>query len=322
MEQKIVFEGNSCGVFLPFESCREDLNVPEGDWQEVLFQQDEIERSGELENIDFDKLNEYDWVELCRRNPDMMTHPESYPLSDKMRQVLLLAAHYKTQNIRVGVRTAMYLFNRSIDFYEIKAWKIDDAVPVIIHISKDEIDKILAPYEKEQKAVFEFLSSGDTHGVLPPHIERDAKNLAVSNLAELQHLLALEQPGPAAYFPEYKENYPCRLTAAYDLAEETRGVLLYHDQCERALQRLTGCTAEESEAFRRDNSGICVGKSRDKLLKKIEKHLKCEDAWEFYHSWGYYARYAVPRRRFQKAAFRVYKNAVKKLQELTSLEHF
>ena len=107
-----------------------------------------------------------------------------------------------------------------------------------------------------------------------------------------------------------------------DIAEETRGVLLYHDQCELALQRMTGCTPEEAEFFRQDNSGLLKGKSYELLLQRIAKHqnVSSDDVWwNYYNPWGCYARYSVPRKYFQKMAYIDYLRTLKKLRMLPEM---
>ena len=142
--------------------------------------------------------------------------------------------------------------------------------------------------------------------------------LGISNIKELQDFLAIYRPGPLAHFNDYKNNSPCKLSLAQDIAGETRGVLLYHDQCELVLQRMTGCTPEEAEFFRRDNCGVCRGKSFEALIQNISafQNIPSEEAREQCIRWLAYIRYAAPRRKFQKAAFCIYRQAVEKLREL------
>ena len=93
-------------------------------------------------------------------------------------------------------------------------------------------------------------------------------------------------------------------------------MLLYRDQCALALQRLAGCTPEEAEFFRRDNSGR-RGKSRELLLQRIAAHqyVSQEAATDICSSWNSYARYSGQRKIFQKKAFRTYLRALKKLNK-------
>ena len=126
------------------------------------------------------------------------------------------------------------------------------------------------------------------------------------------------RPGPLQYLEDYKNNAPCKLTIAQDIAAETRGVLLYHDQCALALQRLAGCTPEEAEIFRRDNSGIRRGKSRELLLQRIAAHQYVSQvaASDICSSWNSYARYSGQRKIFQKKAFRTYLRAAEKIIQI------
>ena len=319
MSKKIVFKGTPDGCFLPFEPDLLQLDLQESKSEEP----NEIERLAKLsvketKDFCFDSFTESDWIELCLKNSSFLYHPESVLLDDETRQAILLMQYYNKKNIRIGTACAKQLCKSKLPTCDIVSYDIETALPVKITVTKEDIENILEPFYKERKAVFAFLSSGDTQGIFPDSFQKEAAELAISNLTELQNFLAIYRPGPLQYFIDYKNNSPCKLALAQDIAEETRGVLLYHDQCELALQRMTGCTPEEAEFFRRDNSGILKGKSYDELLHRIATHqsVSQDDVWwGFYNPWGYYARYSVPRKHFQKQAFLIYLRTLKKLNE-------
>lgn len=319
MSKKIIFKGNPDGCFLPFEPDLLQLDLQESKSEDP----NEIERLAKLsvketKDFGFDSFTENDWAELCLRNSSFLYHPESYCLNNEARQAILLMQYYNKKNIRIGTACAKQLCKSKLPTCDIVCFDIATALPVKITVKKQDIENILEPFYKERKAVFAFLSSGDTQGILPEVFQKEAAELAISNLTELQNFLAIYRPGPLQYFIDYKNNSPCKLSLAQDIAEETRGVLLYHDQCALALQRMTGCTPEEAEFFRRDNSGILKGKSHDELLHRIATHqsVSQDDVWgDFYNPWGYYARYSVPRKHFQKQAFLIYLRTLKKLNE-------
>ena len=317
MSKKIIFKGNPDGCYLPFEPGLLQLDL-----QESSEEPNKIEKLAKLSiketrNFCFDSFTENDWMELCLRNPSFLYHPESYCLNNEARQAMILMIHFNNKKIRIGFNCAKHLLK--ILTCEIVSYDIETALPIKIGVSKKDIEDILAPFQQEQKSVFDFLSSGDTQGILPDSFQKGVAELAISNLTELQNFLAIYRPGPLQYFIDYKNNSPCKLSLAQDIAEETRGVLLYHDQCELALQRMTGCTPEEAEFFRRDNSGGLKGKSYELLLQRIAEHqnVSLDDAWcNYYNPWGGYARFSAPRKYFQKRAYILYLRPLKKLRML------
>ena len=324
MSKKIVFKGTPDGCFLPFEPdlLQLDLQEPNSTEPPADSRMKQIEDLAKLsiketKDFCFDTFSENDWAELCLRNSSFLYHPESYCLNNEARQAIVLMIHFNNKKIRIGFNCAKHLLE--IQTCEIVSYDIETALPIKIGVSKKDIEDILAPFQQEQKTVFDFLSSGDTQGILPDSFQKEAAVLAISNLTELQNFLAIYRPGPLQYFVDYKNNSPCKLSLAQDIAEETRGVLLYHDQSELALQRMTGCTQEEAEFFRQDNFGVQKGKSYDLLLQRIAKHqnVSLYDArWNYFNPWGGYARYSSPRKVFQKSAFDLYLRTLKKLQKL------
>ena len=323
MSKKNVFKGTPDGCFLPFEPDLLQLDLQEPNTTEPpsdsrMKQIEELAKLSLKETKDFcfDSFTENDWAELCLRNSSFLYHPESYCLNNEARQAIVLMIHFNNKKIRIGFNCAKHLLK--ILTCEIVSYDIETALPIKIGVSKKDIEDILAPFQQEQKTVFDFLSSGDTQGILPDSFQKEAAELAIANLTDLQNFLAIYRPGPLQYFIDYKNNSPCKLSLAQDIAEETRGVLLYHDQCELALQRMTGCTPEEAEFFRHDNSGKRKGESKEQLLYRIVTyqnvcHITAD--WSFYTPWGYYARYSGPRKHFQKWAFLIYLRTLNKLNE-------
>ena len=316
MSKQIIFKGNPDGCYLPFEPDLLQLDLQESKSKEP----NEIERLAKLSVKEtrryFDSFTESDWIELCLQNSSFLYHPESFLLDDETRQAILLMQYYNKKNIRIGTICAKQLCKFKFPTCDIVTFDIETTLPVKTTVTKKDIENILKPFHKERKAVFDFLSSGDAQGILPESFQKEVAELGVSTIKELQDFLAIYRPGAMQNFPDYKNNTPCKLGIARDIAAETRGVLLYHDQCALALQRLTGCTPEEAEFFRRDNSGILEGKSYDELLQRITTHQNVSQgaAWfDFYSSWGCYARYSVPRKDFQRKAFLIYLRTLKKM---------
>ena len=324
MSKKIVFKGTPDGCFLPFEPDLLQLDLQESNSKEPPSDSRTKQIEGlaklsikETRNFCFDSFTENDWAELCLRNPSFLYHPESYCLNNEARQAIVLMIHFNNKKIRIGFNCAKHLLK--ILTCEIVSYDIETALPIKIGVSKKDIEDILAPFQQEQKSVFDFLSSGDTQGILPDSFQKEAAELAISNLTELQNFLAIYRPGPLQYFIDYKNNSPCKFSLAQDIAEETRGVLLYHDQCELALQRMTGCTPEEAEFFRQDNSGLLRGKSHELLFQRIANHqnVSLDDVWwNYFNPWGCYAFYSAPRKYFQKRAYIIYLRTLKKLRML------
>ncbi len=319
MSKKIVFKGTPDGCFLPFEPDLLQLDLQEPNSKEPpsdsrMKQIEELAKLSikETRNFCFDSFTEDDWAELCLRNSSFLYHPESYCLNNEVRQAIILMTHFNNKKIRIGFNCAKHLLK--ILTCEIVSYDIETALPIKIGVSKKDIEDILVPFQQEQKTVFSFLLSGNTEGIFPEIMQKLAAELAISNLTELQNFLAIYRPGPLTHFNDYKNNSPCKLLLAQDIAEETRGVLLYHNQCELALQRMTGCTPEEAEFFRQDNSGLLTGKSYELLLQRIANHqnVSLYDArWNYFNPWGCYAFYSAPRKYFQKRAYRDYLRTLK-----------
>ena len=323
MSKKIIFKGNPDGCYLPFEPdlLQLDLQDPKSTEPPSDSRTKQIEELAKLsieetKDFCFDSFTESDWIELCLQNSSFLYHPESFLLDDETRQAILVMQYYNKKNIRVGTICAKQLCKLKFPTCDIVYFDIETALPEKITVTKKDIENILEPFHKEQKTVFDFLSSGDTQGILPDSFPKEAAELAISNLTELQNFLAIYRPGTLKYFIDYKNNSPCILSLAQDIAAETRGVLLYHDQCALALQRMTGCTPKEAEFFRQDNSGLLKGKSYELLLQRIANHqnVSLYDArWNYFNPWGCYARYSVPRKHFQKLAFLIYLRTLKKI---------
>jgi len=297
MSKKIVFKGNPDGVFQPFMPNEEQPSI----------QQTGVEAA---ENIAFDSLNEDEWIELCFRDPSYLNHPESYPLGDEGRKKCIIAAFFKKKGMRIGPRTASNLCKRELDSYVINPFNEEKAIPLQgITVTRDEINEILVPFEEEQKKVFCFLSSGKNQGILLDVMERLAHEFPLKSRNDLENLLAICQPGALMYWDDYRNNLPCRLAKAQDIARDTRGVLLYKEQQEQALQILSGCTQEESGTFRKQCSGTKIDcDSRDLLLRRIATHqnISPEGAVELYSRWHYYTASTMSKRTVQKEAFRIY----------------
>ena len=317
MSKKIIFKDNNNGCYLPFEQdllqqLKYDIRRNEIKWLAKLSVK-------ETKDFCFDSLTESDWIELCLMNSSFLYHPESFLLDDEIRQAILLMQYYKKKNIRIETFDAKQLCKLKLPTCDIVTFDIKTALPVKITVTKKDIEDILEPFYKERKAVLDFLSSGDTQGILSETLEEWAAELTISSIKELQNLLAMFYPGRLQYFNDYKNNTPCKLSLAQDIAEETHGVLLYHDQCAFALQRLTGCTSEEAEFFRQDNSGKLKGKSYELLLHRIAKHqnVSLDNVWwDYYNPWLCYAHYSASRKHFQKKAFLIYLLTLKKLNKL------
>ena len=233
-------------------------------------------------------------------------------------QVGLVMEHFRKKNIRIGRSTAEKLCLLTSASYTIRAFNMETALPVEIIINKKEIEERLAPFEAEQKRIFHFLSSGNTQGILPDFIEQRAKELPLQNRMDLENLIALCRPGAMMYWNEYKNNSPCRLEAASEITETTRGLLLFKEQQEQALQILTGCTPEDAAIFCEQNSGTKIDrKSRERFIRliAIKQNISAEEAEELYHRWHYYTASTMSIKKVQKAAFKIYKKSLEECKQ-------
>ena len=319
MSKKIIFTGNPYGcyqVFEPSPELPENQETPSAApvTNAVKDKIEQLEKLSGKELKDFcNNLTENDWIGICSQNSNYLDHPASFPLRDEARQAFFLMEEFKKKNIRIGFRCAVNLCKLEADSCQITAFDIETALPVSMNISKDKADKILAPFQQERETVFGFLSSGDTQGILPEFMERNAEECPVKSKTDLENLIALCQPGALMYWDEYKSNSPCRLALAAEIPQITRGVLLYKEQQEQALQILTSCSAEDAAMFRKHNSGTKLDReSRESLINLIaaKQNISAEEAEEFYTRWHYYTASSMSKKTAQQAAFKIYKQAL------------
>ena len=231
---------------------------------------------------------------------------------------IFLIGHFKKQNLRIGLECAVRLCRNEEPDYEITAFDTETARPKRIIIIGEEISRTLEPLASQEKAVFEFLSSGETGGILPDFIDLTAKRIPIRSLADLENLLALCRPGPLMYLTDYEENRPCRLGMASEIARTTRGVLLYKEQQEQALELLTGCSPDEAIQLRAKNSGCKLDRSaREQLLSLIAKHCDIPqgEAGKLYNDWHYYTLANMRHRQAAKTAYGIYLRALEYLRD-------
>ena len=227
-----------------------------------------------------------------------------------------LIGHFKKQNIRIGLECAAHLCRREKAVYEITAFDTGTALPKRITITEEEISRILKPLARQEKAVFEFLSSGETGGLLPDFIGRTAKRIPIRSQTDLENRLALCRPGPLMFLKDYEENWPCRLEPASEIARPTRGVLLFREQLEQSLELLTGCSPDEAVERCSKNIGSKLNRpAREQLLQLIAKHrgIPLEDAGKLYEDWHYYTAADIRHSKVAKAAYGIYLRALEYL---------
>ena len=229
---------------------------------------------------------------------------------------VFLIGHFKKQNLRIGLECAIRLCRNEDPVYEITAFDTETALPKRITITGEEIRWILKPLASQEKAVFEFLSSGETGGILPDFIARTAKRLPIRSLTDLENLLALCRPGPLMYLKDYEEDRPCRLGMASEIARPTRGVLLYKERQEQALELLTGCSPEEAIRLCAKNRGPKSDRpAREQLVSFISKYrgIPLAEAEKLYSGWHYYTGADIRHRQVAKTACRIFLKALEYL---------
>ena len=297
MSKKVVFTGNFYGSYQPFEPGLYQLDLQER------------KKLSPEEEPSFDDLSKEEWLELCLEKPSLLRHPASFPLDDELRKALLVMAHFRKKNYRIGSRCAAALSQMDAPFCEITAFDMTNALPRRdLKVSQGEIQDVLAPFLREQRALFAFLSSGETRGILPAFLEEKAKEFTLHSRVELENLIALCRPESMIYLKEYRSDLPCRLPGTEEITKETCGLLLYKEQQEEALQLLTGCTPEEAVLLRQKNAGAGKSeKNRKKLLRRIAawKNIPEESAAELFRSWHYYTASSMERKEAREKAFRI-----------------
>ena len=187
-------------------------------------------------------------------------------------------------------------------------------------VNREEAVRILEPLRREQDAVYKFLSSGNTEGILPKLHEELATKVPIRNRIDLENLIAICRPGLLQFIDEFKENRPCRLKVASEIACPTRGILFYREQQEKALELLAGCVPEEINMLYEKTHGILLNRPyRELVLQLIAEHnsITREDAKELFGKWQYYAYWGGVRHyKIKKVAHRVYLRALEYLRDM------
>ena len=296
------------------DRCPFDKFMPQ-QWVRVLASRPEME----CRDVCFDQFTRENWKELCERNPDFTSHRENWTLRDELRPAFFLKNYFfKQKNLLIDLSTAENLCNRDEKSYRIRGIEIETGHSKTETLEREEINRILEPFRHEQEAVYRFLSSGDTKGILIKIWDEFAKELPLHNRYDLENLIAIVRPGSLIFWEDYRDNRPCRLEMASKIARRTRGVLLYNEQIEEALQLLTGCPSEEILLLLKKNHGIRIHRPYyEQLFLLIEEHngVTQEKAEELRNAWGGYATYCGIRYdKIAKEANRIYLRALEYLR--------
>ena len=286
-------------------------------WVRVLASRPEMESRG----VCFDQFTRENWKELCERNPDFTSHRENWTLRDELRPAFFLKNYFfKHKNLLIDLSTAENLCNGDEKSYQIRGVETKTGHSKTEALDREEINRILEPFRHEQEMVYRFLSSGDTKGIMIKIYDKYAKKLPLHNRYDLENLIAIVRPGPLIFWEDYRDNRPCRLEMASGIAKRTRGVLLYKDQIEDALQLLTGCPSEETLLLLKKNYGILIHQPYyEQLFQLIENHngVTREKAEELRKAWGGYAanNWGIRYDKIAKTANRIYLRALEYLRD-------
>ena len=289
-------------------------------WIQLLASHPEMENRG----VKFSKFTAEDWKDICSWNPDFFSHKENWTLRDELRLPFFLKDYFlRHKNLLISLQTARDLCEGK----EKKQIRGFDAETGLLRTEtigvEEEIARIIAPFRHEQKTVYSFLSSGKTYGILNRCAERFAQELPLRNRNDLENLIAIANPGPMIYWEEYRDNRPCCLEIASEIAQRTRGVLLYEEQQYQALNLLTGCSPEEIVVLRAYNYGTKLNRPYlEQLIHLIEEHNgvtreKAKDllaAWKHYTVWSGVRHYKI-----KKTAHRIYLRALDYLRKHGSI---
>lgn len=273
----------------------------------------------ECRGVCFDQFTRENWKELCERNPDFTSHRENWTLRDELRPAFFLKNYFfKHKNLLIDLSTAENLCNGDEKSYRIRGVEIETGHSKTETLEREEINRILEPFRHEQEAVYRFLSSGDTKGILSNLGNEFAKELPLHNRYDLENLITMERPGPSSYWEEYRDNRPFRLEMASEIAEKTRGVLLYEEQLREALQLLTGCSPEEAVLLQVTNNGGLINRPYcEQFLRLIEEHngVTREKAERLRDAWHWYALHGTRHYKIAKTANRIYLRALEYLRD-------
>ena len=296
------------------DRCPFDKFMPQ-QWIRVLARRPEMESWG----VCFDKFTAEDWKDLCGWNPTFLSHRENWNLRDELRPVFFLKNYFfKHKNLLIDLSTTGNLCNGNEMAYQIRGVEAETGHSKTETIERAEINRILEPFRHEQEMVYRFLSSGDTKGILSNREDELAKELPMHNRNDLENLITIARPGPSLYWEEYRDNRPCRLEMASEIARRTRGVLLYEEQLREALQLLTGCSQEEAVLLQATNNNHLINRPYcEQLLRLIEEHngVTREKAERLRSAWFWYAVHGTRHYKIAKTANRIYLRALEYLRE-------
>ncbi|MGM9970887.1 MAG: DNA polymerase III subunit alpha [Anaeroplasmataceae bacterium] len=132
--------------------------------------------------------------------------------------------------------------------------------------------------EKNDKATYELLSSGDTKGIFQldsEGITKVIKKLKPNNFMDLVALLALYRPGPMAYIDEYIDRKNGKeFSYIHDdlkpILAETYGIIIYQEQIMKICLKFAGYSLGEADILRRAVSK----KKADILEAERERFVK------------------------------------------------
>ena len=272
----------------------------------------------ESRSVCFDKFTAEDWKDLCDRNSDFTLHKENWSLCEDLRSAFFLRQYFiKHKKILLGLQAAANLCNGNAETDQVTGFDTETGLPRTV--DRDEAAQILEPLRREQDAVYKFLSSGNTEGILPKFHEELATKVPIRNRIELENLIAIGRPGPLCYWEAFKENRPCRLKMASEIAQQTRGILLYREQLEKALELLTGCPPEEINELYKKTYGIILNRPyRELFLQLIEEHngVTRDNAEKLYEAWHSYAGdCGVRHEGIKKVTHKIYLRALEYLRD-------
>jgi DNA polymerase-3 subunit alpha len=133
-----------------------------------------------------------------------------------------------------------------------------------------ELDLLSIP--RDDPAIYELLSRGDTTGVFQVEGQGMRRTLTKMQPRRFEHVIAaisLYRPGPMEYIDDYidrlhgEKEVEYRHPSLKPILEETFGIIVYQEQIIRILTDIAGYTPGEADLVRR-----AVGKKKKKALMK------------------------------------------------------
>jgi DNA polymerase III subunit alpha len=175
-----------------------------------------------------------------------------------------------------------------MDFLGLKTLTvISDAVDNVRRTATPDFDLEAVPFD--DPTTYSLLNSGRTVGVFQlesPGMQSACRQVGVSNIDDINAVLALYRPGPMAFIPDYARgkkdpksvHYPHKLLEP--VLEETYGIIVYQEQVMECAKVIAGYTLGGADMLRRamgKKDAEAMAKERIKFVAGAKEHHNIDE---------------------------------------------